>query len=107
MTFHTTPNQLHFLTTPAKYIPAGVQIVKRFYADGNVCLSAIDKDGSPFGILSVNIPETELDPEYVWIKDWSENEGVLNALVESNLVTKLNVTRPCGYAEAHLVRLDL
>jgi hypothetical protein len=99
---------MNVLKVAATYIPAGVSIEKMHYADGNVCLAARDpNDGSPYGTLSVNIPETNINDNHVWIKDWSENEGVLNALVESGLVRDLGITQPCGFMNAHLVELKL
>jgi hypothetical protein len=95
------------LTISARYIPAGTHVVRTTYADGNTCLMAVSDIGEPYGILSVNIPESEIHEDCVWIKDWSENEGILEALVDSKLVESLPVTRPCGYTSAQLVKLTL
>jgi hypothetical protein len=99
---------MNILKVPAKYIPAGIEVWKMFYADGNTCLAAFDPETrEPYGKLSVNIPNEYLDigGDYCWIKDWSENEGVLHALLMSGLVEKLPITYPCGHAEAQLVRI--
>lgn len=97
---------VQILTEAAKYVPSGVLVRKMFYADGNVSLGAFDlDDGSPWGTLTVNIPETNINANHVWIKDWSENEGVLNALIKSGLVKSLDITQPCGHCRAHLVEL--
>ena len=94
------------LTEAATYIPVGVIVNKSLYIDGNTCLRAIDpEDGSPYGTLTVNIPETNINSNHVWIKDWSENEGVLNALVKSGLIKPLDITQPCGCATAHLAEI--
>jgi len=98
---------MNILTTASKYIPAGIHVVRTTYADGNTCLRAISEEGEPYGVLSVNIPESPVHEDFVWLKTWSENEGVLEALIESNLVEKLPVTHPCGYANARLVKLTL
>ena len=99
---------MNILTSKAKYIPANTIVNKTQYADGNTALTAIDPiSHEPAGTLTVNIPETTLNANHVWIKDWSENEGVLNALIESKLVENLNVTYPQGFCEAHLVKLTL
>lgn len=97
---------VQILTEGSKYIPAGVMVRKQMYRDGNVSLEAFDlEDGSPWGTLTVNIPETNINPNHVWIKDWSENAGVLDALIKSGLVKSLDITQPCGHCEAHLVEL--
>jgi hypothetical protein len=41
----------------------------------------------------------------VWIKDWSENEGVYDALVSSGVIEPTEVTMPTGFVEARLGRL--
>ena len=93
------------LTEAAKYIPVGTTIHISTYADGNTCLQAVDDEGFPAGILSVNLPETNINANHVWIKSWSENEGVLTALVESGLVKPLGITQPTGFCAAALVEL--
>ena len=95
------------LTTGSRFLPAGTLVHRTTYADGNTCLAASDAEGMPEGVLSVNLPETNINEEYVWIKDWAENEGVLNALIESKLVEDLNITQPTGFCEAHLVKLSM
>lgn len=42
-------------------------------------------------IATANLPNESLEPDEVFIKDWSENEGVLNDLIEMGLLANLLV----------------
>jgi len=59
------------------------------YQDGNTSLELWLKDeGVPFAIASVNMPNVLLCDNEILCKDYSENEGILDFLVENNIVTK-------------------
>ena len=42
---------------------------------------------------------------HVWLKGWSENEGVPEALAKSGFVELTDVTAPAGFSEALLAKL--
>jgi hypothetical protein len=59
------------------------------YLDGNTTLELWDMDDQvPYAIASVNMPNVLLCDNEVLIKDYSENEGILEFLVQNNIVTK-------------------
>jgi len=80
------------------------RVIPGFYKDGNVALSLVDvDDGSPVATATVNIPAEQelLDSYRVWnedmlpeikvplfIKDWSENQGMLQALLDANIISR-------------------
>jgi hypothetical protein len=43
-------------------------------------------DGEPMAVLSVNLPANPMTDHEIAIKDYSENDGVLAALMEANIV---------------------
>jgi hypothetical protein len=45
------------------------------------------EDGSPVAVATVNLPELALGADQVVIKDYSENEGMLELLVASGVVS--------------------
>lgn len=78
-------------------------IVKTEYASGGTALILNDAaSGERVAVATVNIPECDIQPNHVLIKDWSENEGILQTLVNANIVKEMGITVPCGFAEAHL-----
>ncbi len=76
------------------------------YRDGNAAISLDDAtDGSPVATASVNIPEAKLPTGFIFIKNWSENEGMLDALVSAGIVEDTGRTFPCGFTDANLCKL--
>lgn len=75
-------------------------MVKRQYSQSDrLALTLIDTmDGSPVGVATINVPETNLKPNEVVIKDYSENEGLLDVLVSAGIVipTGRVITLPRG-----------
>lgn len=58
------------------------------YPNGRVSISLFDaEDGCPYAMASVNLPDVLLADNEVLIKDYSENEGILDFLLENNIVT--------------------
>jgi hypothetical protein len=82
----------------------------RSYGDGNTALSLYDADdGMAVSCVSVNLVpvERELleDRALIYLKDYSENEGMLDLLIEEGIVERTGRTRQSGYIEAPLVRI--
>jgi hypothetical protein len=75
------------LKTPhAEY---NVDIRRKRYSNGRLALEIIDvEDGCPVMMATVNIPEANLKPDEVIIKNYSENEGVLEFLIENGIVSE-------------------
>jgi len=75
------------------------------YLNGALAIRAVDADtGEPVAVLTVNMPDIKLAPGEVLIKDYSENEGALETLLQAGVVEALEVI-PCSYAEAIRCRL--
>ena len=75
---------------------------------GRVALRLEDwNDGSPVATITVNLPEAKLDEEHeVCVKDWSENEGMLNAIIAAGFAQDTGRRVPTGFVEAAIVRID-
>jgi hypothetical protein len=54
---------------------------------------------------SVNLPDFPIGPHQVFVKDWSENEGMLVWLVENGIVRDTGEVVPTGYVLANLCEL--
>lgn len=67
------------------------RVEKQQYCQGGVdrigLLLKDTHDGEPVAVATVNIPEIPLAPGEVIIKDYSENEGMLNTLVAAGVVS--------------------
>ncbi len=80
---------------------------KRQYDKGRPSLQLIDaEDGSPIATATVNLPDVPLGRNQVAIKDWSENEGMLDALVAAGVVKPTDQTVRSGFVEVPICELQ-
>lgn len=89
-----------------KFDVNGEQLVASFgeYANGRTAIELVSaKDGEPWYVATVNIPEEKVDGDEIIIKDYSENEGVLAALQKAGIVGK--VKREASVAGTYVVDL--
>lgn len=89
---------------PAAYTQGGF-ICIGFYEDGGaVALSIVDADGFPEAKATVNMPEITVTEGLMILKNWSENEGIPEALVKAGLVELTGLTVTNGFVNAPLAR---
>lgn len=83
------------------------RVYKGRYADGGgVALWLVDAaDGEPVAHATVNVPELNLGADEVVIKDYSENAGMLEALVEAGIVAGTGRCVRLGFVLAPVCRL--
>ena len=62
-------------------------------------------DGSPIATATVNFPEVALAADEVLIKDWSENNGILDALIAEGVVKDTGRRVPMGFVQAVVAKL--
>ena len=64
-------------------------IVKEQYTNGRTALLLIDVDDNEHvATATVNLPDDDIPEKYVAIKDYSENEGMLNLLIKEKIVAQ-------------------
>ena len=75
------------------------------YKDGKIRIQLYDsKDGTPYATATAIIKE-ELEPGEVAIKDWSENEGILDFLVQNKIVKEPHRFVESGYVKIPICEL--
>jgi hypothetical protein len=74
------------------------------YDNGRIAIF-LENDLGPIATATVNIPWHELPEGHVLIKDWSENSGMLEALVTKGIVEETGVRVATGFCEAHQCKL--
>lgn len=84
---------------------------------GAAALYLTEKEtGEPIATATVNVPEANIHllsgedggrEEFVLIKDYSENSGMLAALEEARIVEDTGKTVPVGFTSANIARLLL
>lgn len=58
-------------------------------------------DGEQITTASVNLPDEPIEDGYIFIKNWSENDGILEVLEEAGIVKRTGRMVPTGFVEAH------
>lgn len=61
------------------------------YANQRMAIQLFESDSdfpSPIATASVNLPDEPMDSDEIAIKDYAENEGMLDALIKAGIVTK-------------------
>tara|TARA_R100000750_G_C2334213_1_gene91426 strand:+ start:234 stop:605 length:372 start_codon:yes stop_codon:yes gene_type:complete len=102
------------------------KIVYTHYADGNKCIALVDAtDGSPVAKCTVNIPDLmaevndamqeaeqlsdsdwdKIKHEIVFIKDYSENEGMYQAMKEAGMIYTKWADANVGYTSVPVTQL--
>jgi hypothetical protein len=69
------------------------------YTGGQIALQLFSKHGPEMTVTS-NMPDHQIGADEIVIKDYSENEGILNELIRLEIVEK-----PNRYASSGFVRL--
>ena len=73
------------------------------YGNGRVALQLYSvEDGQPYATASVNLPEHNIGPDEIAVKDYSENEGILDSLLKAGLVET-----PNRYVRSGMVRIPV
>ena len=86
----------------AKYVKGKVRLVKKRYerADGPICIQGENPEtGEPLFKATVNLL---MPPRkgHVWLKGWSENEGIPQALADAGIVKLTGTHAYTGHASA-------
>lgn len=77
------------------------------YSNGRPALVLVDADGERIAVATVNMPEVYLEDGEVLIKDYNENVGMTDALVEAGIIDPPHRTVPAGWVSADVARLKV
>jgi len=82
------------------------EVEQRTYTNGRTALVLVDtKDREEVAIATVNLPEAPLKAGEVFIKDYSENEGMLAALEKAGIVQATGETVRSGFVEVRVAKV--
>ena len=98
--------QLVGMCGPAEYFKAATVFKTIYPADGTTCLVSGrgTEDQQVYTVCLAHDP-APTGKDIVWLKDWSENEGVPEALVKAGIVELTGAHWPTGYVSAKEARL--
>lgn len=78
--------------------------VEQYRKPNNVAIQLLDAEAMPFSVATLN-PDVKLPAGVVCIKDYSENLGVMAALIEAGVIGKPTGSISVGYAVGHICPL--
>jgi hypothetical protein len=89
-----------------KFMQWTCHVNKAEYENGRTALELINaKNGEDVLVATVNIPEEKIAPDEVIIKDYSENEGILQVLVNAKIISEPIRTVHTGFVECPVCKL--
>jgi hypothetical protein len=75
------------------------------YANGQTAIKLFDmSDGLPFAVATVSVDDQLLEDE-VAIKDYSENEGILDSLIEAGVIDNPHEFIQSGWVKIPVCKL--
>lgn len=78
------------------------------YGNGRPALVLVDqKDGQRVAVASVNIPDLDLKDGEVAIKNYSENEGMVEALMAADVIERPHSEHSLGRVRVPIARLKV
>lgn len=81
-------------------------VVKTQYFNQRTLIILLDSETlNPITKASVNLYDEPLNSDQVFIKNWSENEGILDVLVNAGIVEHTGKKVKTGFVEADLCRV--
>ena len=85
----------------------GVIAWSHYAETGENSIRIVSEDGEPIAVATACLhPPAPRAPErMVWLKGWSENDGLPQALEHSGVVELLPVYHPTGHVQAQLAKL--
>lgn len=75
------------------------------YNNGRIAIELTHPDDGPIAVASVNLPDEECEPGHTFIKDWSENAGMTEALVEAGIVEVITRVQVTEWVDAAYVKV--
>lgn len=75
------------------------------YSNGRQAIKLITEEGEPYCMATVNVPALALANDEVIIKNYSENEGVLEVLSRAGIIKETGETVKMGFVECPIVKL--
>lgn len=77
------------------------------YANNRISINLIDvSDNQPYAVATTNLPDVLLLDNEVLVKDYSENEGVLEFLTTNNIVVPTDRWVTSGFVDVQVCTLN-
>ena len=82
------------------------QLLMDRFADGSLCLTLVDLDeNDQIARATVAVPAHPPTPGFIYVKDYGENEGMLDALCAAGVVTDTGRRLTVGMSEVAIAQV--
>ncbi len=93
-------------SNPIKFLGYNCNVEFGEYSNGRVAIEIIiKKTGEPMTVASLNLIHHHLEVDEVAIKNYSENEGVLEALIAANIISQPVRFISTGFIQAPVCKI--
>ena len=75
------------------------------YGNGRPAIQLMAPDGQVMSVATVNLPKAEIGDTHVCVKNYSENDGLLEILQNAGVIGHTVFKLPVGYDEVHVCEL--
>ena len=79
------------------YMGERIELDFAHYSNSRTAIQLNTMDGEPMAIATVNVAADVPAKNCVFVKDYSENEGMLQWLIENGIVRKTGKVVKCGF----------
>lgn len=79
-------------------------IYNQYDCNGRTAIELICEDGEPMAVATVNIVDENIMDNEVIIKNYSENNGILDALINSGIISKPVSTVNVGFEKGYVCK---
>lgn len=88
---------------PYENISTVCEVHKSQYENGRIAIVLVEQEtGDQYAVATTNLPDCECGPDQAYIKSYSENHGILEALMEEGIVSP-----PVSYVQSGFVEIPL
>jgi hypothetical protein len=87
------PSTLHL---QIRFVDESARLVWGRYGDGPASLTFLTLDGEPLQVATVNSAKAGLARDECLVKDWGENRGMLDFLLDAGLLERTGRSVPVG-----------
>jgi hypothetical protein len=100
-------NPTQISTPTITFLGETLDVVFRRYpaAPQNAIVLFHRETGEQWCVASACLPDFRQAPDEVFVKNWSENEGLLPALIAAGIVEDTGQALPTGFVRANVCRL--
>jgi len=89
-----------------KFLQYNCRVCITKYANDRIAIQLFDvEDNSSVATASINLPDIKLEKDEVIIKDYSENKGLLQVLLDAGIVEKTGKSANVGFVTVEICKL--